>query len=236
MKTKSVLEILVLASLALAAGCSTSSNPYFAPNLLSNISPTSTPTHPVSTPSSPTRTFTPAFTPTHTATPCPYLGNSGSPTGGGAVVSGASGSTTSNSYFSENFTATTSFTVQSFQAVLSNSGTSPETFFAAVYDSSNNLVSGSPATLVVQAGGGNYNYAWQTFDYASGVAIASGNYTFVGYITTGTNVSLGTINTTGSCQGTGGLLSGLSSFPGSIGGVGAAGSFSCFGWLLSTCP
>jgi hypothetical protein len=213
MKNKSALKFVVLAVLALVAGCSTSTNPYFAPTLLSNIPPTPTPNP--------------------SLTPCPFLGAQGSPNGGGAVVSGASGNSAQNSYFSESFTSTTSFTARSFQAILANSGSSAETFYAAVYDYNNNLVSGSPATFVVQAGG---NYAWQTFDYTSNVAIASGTYTFVGYVTTGANVSLGGVSSPANCQNSGGLLSALSSFPNSISGVGSPNGAACFGWLLSACP
>jgi hypothetical protein len=227
-KKKNLLMFSALAALALGAGCSPSSNPFAAPDLLSNIQATATPTR--------TAISTPTPTATSTATPCPYLGASGSPTGGGAVVSGASGSTTVNSYYSESFASSTSFTGLSFQAILANKGSAPETFFVGVYDSTNTLVSGSPATLVVPAGSGNFSYSWQKFDYTSGIPIASGSYTFIGYVTTGTDVSLGTINTSGNCQASGGLLSALSSFPNSISGLGSGSGGPCFGWLLSTCP
>ncbi len=200
--------------------------------------PTTTSTATITNTPTPTPSATPTGTATLTATdtPCPFLGAQGGIQGGGDVVSGASGPTANNSYFSGGYTLANSMTAQSFQAILSNYGTAPETFYAAIYDSSNNLVSGSSVSLIVPAGNGSFNYAWQTFDYSSGIPMPAGSYTLLGYITTGTHVALGWSTYPGGCQFDGNLTTSLSGFPGSINGNSSSPDTNSLGMLVSACP
>lgn len=208
MKAK-IFGILILTCLTAILGCQPSSNPFAAPALLSN--------NPGGNSS------------------CPFLGAQGSATGNGTVVSGASGSTAQNSYYAEGFTLSAGFTAQSLQALLANSGSGAETFYAALYNSSNALVAGSAVTFVVQGSPGLY-FAWQTFDYASGITLVPGTYTLFGYITNGTNVALGGSSYSGGCLLGKGSTSNLSGFPSSINGNNPTFSSSSLGMLVSSCP
>ncbi len=213
--------VFIFGALVLVAGwsCKPSANPNFATNLLNY--PTPTPVGPTSTP-------------TTTATPCPGLGADGNPTGNGNYVTGASGSTSPDSYYSGGYFLSSSMLAQSFEAIVANFGTGSETMYAAIYDSSTILVPNSTVTFTVAKGS---SYKWQKVDFITPIPMPPGNYTLFAWVTnTGPDVAIGFSTYSGTCQGGKGLTTNISGFPASIGGTSTMTSITCLGLFVSTCP